>query len=69
MKNFSIVPLKTTPFLVHWITARGLAVAVQSNVALSGDTTVRLVGGTVMMGMTVVKQKYLSKIMYMCNLQ
>ena len=51
-----IVPLSTIPFLVHWITARGLAVAVQLNVALSGDTTVRLVGGIVMTGTTVVQQ-------------
>ena len=48
MKNLPIVTLRTIPFLVHWITARGLAVAVQLNVALSGDTTVRLVGGVVM---------------------
>ena len=54
MKNFPIVPSRTIPFLVHWITARGLAVAVQLNVALSGDTTVRLVGGVVMTGTTVV---------------
>ena len=48
MKNLPNVPLRTIPFLVHWITARGLAIAVQLNVALSGDTTVRLVGGVVM---------------------
>ena len=54
MKNFPIVPLRTVPFLVHWITAWGLAVAVQVNVALSGDTTVRSVGGVVMTGATVV---------------
>ena len=54
MKNLPIVPLRTIPFLVHWITARGLEVVVQSNVALSGDTTVMLVGGIVMMGTTVV---------------
>ena len=54
MKIFPAVPLRTIPFLVHWITARGLAVAVQLNLALSGDTTVRLVGGVVMTGATVV---------------
>ena len=42
------------PFLVQRITAWGLAVAVQLYVALSGDTTVMLVGGIVMMGTTVV---------------
>ena len=54
MKYFPIVTLRTIPFLVHWITARGLAVAVQLNVTLSGDTTVRLVGVVVMTGATVV---------------
>ena len=52
--NLPIVPVRTIPlFIVHWITARGLAVAVQLNVALSGDTTVRSVGGTVMTGTTI----------------
>ena len=54
MKNFPIVTLRTTLFLVHWITAGGLAVAVQLNVTLSGDTTVRSVGGVMMTGATVV---------------
>ena len=54
MKYFPIVPLRTIPFLVHWIIARGLAVALQLNVALSSDTTVRLVGIVVMTGVTVV---------------
>jgi len=48
-----IVLVRTSPFLLHWITARGLAVAVQVNVTLSGDTTVWLVGGTVMTGTTI----------------
>jgi len=48
-----IVLVSTTPFLLHWIIARGLAVTVQVNVALSGDTTVWLVGGTVMTGTTM----------------
>ena len=58
--NLPIVPVRTVPLLiVHWITARGLAVAVQLNVALSGDTTVRSSGGAVMTGATVVqKTKY-----------
>ena len=50
--NLPIVTLRTFPFLVHWIIALGLAVAVQLNVALSGDITVRLVGGAVMTGAT-----------------
>ena len=54
MKYFPIVTLRTIPFLVHWITARGLAVAVQLNVAPSGDITVRSVGGVVITGTTVV---------------
>ena len=53
--NLPIVPVRTVPLLiVHWISAWGLAVAVQLNVALSGDTTVRLSGGAVMTGATVV---------------
>ena len=51
----SIVVLRTFPFLIHWIEARGLAVALQVNVTLLGDTTVRLVGGAVMTGTTVVE--------------
>ena len=54
MENFPIVPSRTTSFLVHWITARGLAVAVQLNVALSGDITVRSMVGVVMTATTVV---------------
>ena len=54
--NLPIVPVRTIPSLiVHWITARGLAVAVQLNVALLGDITVRLVGGAVMTGTTIVQ--------------
>ena len=53
--NLSIALVRTIPFLVHWITALGLAVAIQMNVALSGDTTVRLVGGVMMTGTTVVQ--------------
>ena len=65
MKNFPIVTLRTIPFLVHWITARGLAVAVQLNVALSGDTTVRSLGGVVITGTTVVQQIFcIFAIMY-----
>ena len=52
--NLSIAPVRTIPFLVHWITAWGLAVAVQLNVALSGDTTVRSVGEAVMIGATIM---------------
>ena len=54
MKYFPIVPLRTVSFLVHWITARGLAVAVQLNVALSNDTTLRTAREVVMTGTTVV---------------
>ena len=55
MKNFPIVPLRTIPFLVHMITARGLAVAVQLYVTLSGDITVRSIGEVEMTGATVVQ--------------
>ena len=55
--NLSVVPLRTVPsLLVHWIIARGLAPTVQLNVALSGDTTVRLVRGVLMTGTTVVNK-------------
>ena len=55
--NFSDVSVRTVPLLiVHWITAQGLAVAVQLNAAPLGDTTVILVGEAVMTGTTVVNK-------------
>ena len=55
--NFSNVSVRTVPLLiVHWITARGLAVALQLNAAPSGDTTGILIGEAVMTGTTVVNK-------------
>jgi len=51
----SNVLLSTIPPLIHWISARGLAVAEQLNIAGLGETTVWFIGVIVKTGATADK--------------